>query len=85
MTRTEDINSLESESGIIASLIHNPELSFYSEVLHPNHFTNKENRCVYLAVCELAKRGIKTVDPYNILEVLNSSEATRKYAESGSR
>ena len=81
MTRAEDINSLESESGIIASLIHNPELSFYSEVLHPNHFTNKENRCVYLAVCELAKRGIKTVDPYNILEVLNSSEATRKYAE----
>lgn len=81
MTRAEDINSLESESGIIASLIHNPELSFYSEILHPNHFTNKENRCVYLAVCELAKRGIKTVDPYNILEVLNSSEATRKYAE----
>lgn len=81
MTRAEDINSLESESGIIASLIHNPELSFYSEVLKPNHFTNKENRCVYLAVCELAKRGIKTVDPYNILEVLNSSEATRKYAE----
>lgn len=81
MTRAEDINSLESESGIIASLIHNPELSFYSEALHPNHFTNKENRCVYLAVCELAKRGIKTVDPYNILEVLNSSEATRKCAE----
>lgn len=81
MARAEDINSIESESGIIASLIHNPELSFYSEVLHPNHFTNKENRCVYLAVCELAKRGIKTVDPYNIIEVLNSSEATRKYAE----
>lgn len=81
MTRAEDINSLESESGIIASLIHNPELSFYSETLKPNHFTNKENRCVYLAVCELAKRGIKTVDPYNIIEVLNSSESTRKYAD----
>ena len=81
MTRVEDINSLESESGIIASLIHNPELSFYSEALQPNHFTNRENRCVYLAVCELAKRGIKTADPYNILEVLNASEATRKYAE----
>lgn len=81
MTRAEDINSIESESGIIASLIHNPELSFYSETLKPNHFTNKENRCVYLAVCELAKRGIKTVDPYNIIEVLNSSESTRKYAD----
>lgn len=46
MMRAEDINSIESESGIIASLIHNPELSFYSEYLLPNHFTNKENRCV---------------------------------------
>lgn len=79
--RAEEINSIESEAGIIASLIHNPELSFYSEHLKPNHFTNKENRIVYAAVCELAKKGIKTVDPYNIFEVLNASEATRKYAE----
>lgn len=33
MMKAEDINSIESESGIIASLIHNPELSFYSEYL----------------------------------------------------
>ena len=79
--RAEDINSIESESGIIASLIHNPELSFYSEYLLPNHFTNKENRCVYTSICELAKKGITTIDPYNIVEVLNSSEATRKYAD----
>lgn len=77
----EDINSIESESGIIASLIHKPELSFYSEYLLPNHFTNKDNRCVYTAICELARRGITTIDPYNIIECLNSSEATRKYAE----
>lgn len=79
--RAEDINSLESESGIIASLIHNPEFSFYSEFLLPNHFTNKENRCVYTAICDLAKKGITTVDAYNILEVLNSSESTRRYAD----
>lgn len=79
--RPEDINSLESESGVIASLIHNPEFSFYSEHLLPNHFVNKENRCVYTAICDLAKKGITTVDPYNIIEDLNSSEATRKYAE----
>ena len=81
MTSIDDINSIESESGIIASLIHNPDLSFYSEELKPNHFTNKENRCVYLAICELAKMGISTVDPYNIIEVLNSSDATRRYSE----
>lgn len=81
MIKAEDINSLESESGIIASLIHNPEFSFYSENLFPNHFTNKENRCVYTAICDLARKGIKTIDPYNIIEDLNSSEATRKYAD----
>lgn len=78
--RAEDINSLESESGIIASLIHNPELSFYSEHLLPQHFTNKDNQCIYTAICELAKQGISTVDPYIIIEVLNSREATRKFA-----
>lgn len=78
--RAEDINSLESESGIIASLIHNPELSFYSEHLLPQHFTNKDNQCIYTAICELAKQGVATVDPYIVIEVLNSREATRKFA-----
>lgn len=81
MMKAEDIASLDSESGIIASLIHHPEWSFYSERLLPNHFTKKDNRCVYVAICEIAKKEIATVDPYNIIEVLNSSEATRKYAE----
>lgn len=78
--RAEDITSIDSEAGIIASLIHNPELSFYSEHLFPNHFAKKDNGYVYTAICSLARRGIKTVDPYNILESLESSEATRGYA-----
>lgn len=81
MVRADDINSIESEAGIIATLIHNPDFSYYSEHLLPNHFTDKQNRCVYTAICDLAKKGISTVDPYNIIEVLNSSEATRKYSD----
>lgn len=81
MIKAEDINSIESESGIIASLIHNPELSFYSEYLLPNHFTNKENRCIYTAISDLAQKGITNIDAFNIIEDLNSSEATRKYAD----
>lgn len=79
--RADDICSIDSEAGIIASLIHNPELSFYSEHLLPNHFTNKDNRCVYTAICNLVAQGITTVDPYNIIECLKSSEATRSYAD----
>jgi len=79
--RAEDINSLESEAGVIASLIHHPEFSFHSEHLLPNHFTNKENRCIYTAVCGLAQKGIETIDPYNVIEFLNSTEATRDMAK----
>lgn len=78
--KAEDIVSIDSEAGIIASLIHNPEFIFYSEHLLPNHFTKKDNSYVYTAIGNLAKQGINTVDPYNILECLESSEATRGYA-----
>lgn len=79
--KIEDINSIESEAGIIATLIHNPEFSFYSENLLPNHFTDKENRYIYVALCDLAKKGISRIDPYIIIEDLSSSEATRRFAE----
>lgn len=58
---------VESEAGIIATLIHHPEFSYYSEQLLPNHFTNEENRYIYQAICSLARDGITTIDPYNII------------------
>lgn len=79
--RAEDIGSIESESGVIATLIHHPDFIFTSENLLPGHFVDKENRCIYTAVSDLAHRGITTIDAYNIIEDLNASEATRKFAE----
>ena len=79
--RADDINSRESEAGILATLIHKPEWYFYSEQLLPNHFSDRSNSCIYTAIKELVTRGIETVDPYNIIEVLNASEATRKIAD----
>lgn len=79
--RAEEINRIESEAGIIASLVYHPEYSFYSENLLPNHFFNKENRYIYLAITILAKQDIQTVDPYNILEALKSSDSTKRYAD----
>lgn len=78
--RIEDINSRESESGVIATLIHHPDYIFYSEDLLPNHFTVTSNQCVYTAIMNLTKNGIFTVDSYNIIETLNSMDATRKLA-----
>ena len=76
----DKINSIESEAGVIASLIQDPELVFQSEFLLPRHFVDRDNQCVYTAICELAKRDVKVVDPYNIIEVLNATPATKDYA-----
>lgn len=81
MRDRREINSLESEAGIIATIIHHPEFTYYSEQLKPNHFTNEDNRYVYKAIVTLAENEIKNVDAYNILEILNANEATRKIAE----
>ncbi len=81
MLANEDMARVESEAGIIATLIHHPEFSFYSEQLLPNHFTNDENRYIYQAICSLAKDGIDRVDPYNIIQSLSSKDATRRFAD----
>ena len=66
---------------MIASLVHHPEFSFYSDNLLPNHFFNQENRYIYAAICNLAQRGVQHIDPYSILQSLQSQEATAKYAD----
>lgn len=76
-----DIKNIESEAGIIASIVMKPELTFYSEQLKPNHFSDTQNAYIYYAVCELAKRGIEKVDAYNITNILNMKEATKKQTE----
>lgn len=76
-----DIKNIESEAGIIASIIMNPEFTFYSEQLKPNHFSDTQNAYIYYAVRELAKRGIEKIDAYNITNVLNMKESTRKQTE----
>ena len=79
--RVEDINSLEAESGVITTLIHHPEYIYHSDELLPNHFTDKQNRCVYMAIEKLADKGIKTIDAFNIIESLNSSDSTKRLAD----
>lgn len=67
MRANEDMSRVESEAAIIATLIHHPDFSFYSEQLLPNHFTNKENRIIYQALRSLAQSGVQTIDPYAVI------------------
>lgn len=71
----------ESEAGVIATLFHHPEYAYYSENLLPGHFSIRRNQIVYQAITMLANKGIMRVDAFNILEVLNSTEGTKAYAD----
>lgn len=79
--RAEDITRIDSEAGVVASLVYHPEFSFYSENLLPNHFFNKENKYIYVAICNMAQRGISCIDSYGIIQALQSKESTAQYAE----
>ena len=76
-----DIKDIQSEAGIIATIINKPEYTFYSEELKPNHFSDRQNAYIYYAICELAKKGIEKIDSYNITNILNAKEATKKQTE----
>lgn len=76
----EDISNIQAESGIIATLIRHPEFIFYSESLLPSHFTNTQNAFVYAAISILVKKGVTTIDPFNIINALESDETTKQYA-----
>lgn len=76
-----DIESLDSEAGVIASLIHHPEYRWFCDKLLPNHFSDTGNRCMYAAIVGLVDMDIKTIDPYNIMEYLSSNDATKTIAK----
>ena len=80
-TNPSDIKAVEAEAGIIATVISNPEYTFFSEDLRPNHFSYSHNSYIYYSICELAKKNIKKVDAYNITNMLNLNEATKEVAK----
>lgn len=71
---------MDCEAGIIATLFSHPDYSFYSEDLLPNHFTNVENRYIYQALCSLARKDVTQIDPYIVMQELETNEATSRIA-----
>ncbi len=81
MSVAADIRNVEAEAGVIASVCMKPELTFHSEQLRPNYFSNPQNAYVYYAVSELARKGVEKVDPYNIINILNMKKGTEHVGE----
>lgn len=81
MNNPNDIRSVESEAGIIATIINNPDYIFHSEELKPNHFSEPQNAYLYYAIVELARKNIQHIDCYNLTNFLNSKESTKKQTD----
>lgn len=73
--RPEDLNRIESEAGIIATLIHHPDFAFHSEFLTPEHFSNKQNQIIYKALSGMSGEQIQTIDTYGIQEFIKRNDA----------
>ena len=72
--RASDICNVEAEAAVVASLLLNPELVYYSEDLTPHHFTVETNAYLYYALRELAQKGAQDVDAFDVVNMLNSKK-----------
>ena len=73
-----ELSDIQSESGIIGTLIYHPDYIALSDYLKPGHFYGVENGCIYWAISELFKNGIDVIDAYNISNMLASNNAVTK-------
>ena len=81
MSNINELSDIQSESGIIGTLIYHPEYIAYTEYLKPNQFYNTENACIFWAIQELFESGISNIDAYNLSSKLNSNKAVLKKIE----
>lgn len=72
---------MTSEAAVIASLIHNPKLIYYSEELIAEHFSDLANRGMFKAIKYLVNNGIEKIDPPNIIESLSALGEYEKFKD----
>lgn len=77
----QEISDIQSESGIIGTLIYHPEYILHSDFLKPNYFVGKENGSIYWAIQELYREGITNIDAYNLSNKLHSNKGVEKTLE----
>ena len=62
MRDISELSDIQSESGIIGTLIYHPEFILHSEYLQPGYFYGVENGCIYWAIQALYSEGITNID-----------------------
>ncbi len=73
---------ITAETGVLCTLIQNPEFILHSESLSPSYFYKKENGSIYWAIQELYKKNITQIDEFNITTQINSNKGVKNIVES---
>ena len=80
----EELNSVDlpndtsSETGLIGTLLCNPEFILKSDYLQPVMFYNRELGCIYNVVNDLSKKGISDIDTFLITNEINSNKGYKE-------
>lgn len=77
----KDLSDIQSEGGVIGTLICHPEYILHTDYLLPNYFWGEENACIYWAIQELCKEGITNIDAYNLSNKLQSHTGVKNALE----
>ena len=68
-----ELNDVQAESGVIATLVYHPEFILHTDYLKPGYFYATDNGCIYWAISELYKAGVENIDALNISNMLTSN------------
>jgi len=77
----DELSDIQSESGIIGTLMFHPEFILHTDYLKPNHFYSTENGCIYWSIQELYRDGVTNIDAYNISNKIQSNPQVARTIE----
>lgn len=72
----DKLKDLNKESGIISTLIYNPQFIFHSENLNKEDFYDQQNMCFYWAIKQLVSSGVKEIDEFNLTNMISTVKWT---------
>lgn len=67
-----------AESGVVCTLITNPEMIGLCDSLKANHFHNRELASIFWAIQELTKDGVYEIDMLNLSVKLNEKKGVKR-------
>lgn len=77
----EELADVKSESGVVASLIAEPNMLNFIENLKGDDFTDRANGVIYDAICRLREQEIQQIDAFNINASISGDAKLMKRAE----